>query len=147
MFYIAVGVKPTQVLLLLLKAPRRYSGDSGGGFSTAFSSLLFLFFSFLSNEFLRESSSSLAMTLAFLCRPAVATSFLAGFVRNRVTVLSQTLQLAPRVLTLPRVRAGSAGLETYLGRPIKWAVPWTSFPPMHNFKLYCTQIEFLKERK
>lgn len=77
-------------------------------------------------DFFGGNSSSLAMTLAFLCRPAVATSFLAGFVRNRVTVLSQTLQLAPRVLTLPRVRAGSGGLETYLGRPIKWAVPCTS---------------------
>lgn len=42
MFYIAMGIKPKQVLLLLLKAPRRYSGDSGGGFSTAFSFLCFI---------------------------------------------------------------------------------------------------------
>lgn len=41
MFYIAMGIKPKQVLLLLLKAPRHYTGDSGGGFSTAFSFLFF----------------------------------------------------------------------------------------------------------
>lgn len=86
----------------------------------------------------------LAMTLSFLCRPAVAISFLAGFVRNRVTVLSQTLQLAPRVLTLPRVQAGSGGLETYLGRPIKWAVPWTSFP-MHNLNYIALKLNFPKK--
>lgn len=36
MFYIAMGIKPKQVLLLLLEAPSHYKGERGGGFSTAF---------------------------------------------------------------------------------------------------------------
>lgn len=80
------------------------------------------------------------MTLVFLFCPAVVISFLVGFVRYQVTVLSQTLQLAPRAL--PQVQAGSGRLEKYLGRPIKNDDFFYNFSHA-LFKLYCT-MEFQK---
>lgn len=59
------------------------------------------------------------MMLLFLCCLGGAIAFHAGFVSYRLTVSSQTLQMAPRVWARPQVQAGSGRLETYLGWQIK----------------------------